>query len=416
MAAAGLPLVIVGGGHAAASAARELRTQGHEAPVIVISDEPHLPYERPALSKEVLRDGLAIEQLYTLSPDWYLENAVETRLGSRVVEVRAGEGAVVLDDGSRLRADGVLLATGSTPRRLPFADHERIRYLSTYEDARAIRAFLQPGDRMVIVGAGFIGAEVAAAARGAGVEVVMLEALTIPFSRALGAEVGHVIASIHRSHGVDVRAGDGVVALQPQDAEVLVTTSRGDRFAATVVVVGIGVLPRDQLAADSGIQTSNGIVVGPGLQTSVDRVFAAGDVVSHAHPLFGHRVRVEHYDSAVKQGAVAALNLLGGDAVHADPPWFWSDQYDHNLQFVGHSASYDEVILRGSPDEGAFSAFFIKAGRLAGCFGLNRGGEVRLALRLVGVEVSAIERELADDSVELRAVVRGLRATRRALA
>jgi 3-phenylpropionate/trans-cinnamate dioxygenase ferredoxin reductase subunit len=398
-------IVVVGGGHAASSAVNTLRAEGYEGEIALISDEPHLPYERPPLSKAVLTEDRSIDELLTYTPEWYRERSVETILGRTAKRIDTADRIVELDDRQTVSADAILIATGSRPRTLPFGDDEQIRYLRTYADALRLREEIGEGRSVVVVGAGFIGAEVAAAARARGAEVTMLEMLDIPFSRVLGDDIGSVIGSIHREKGVDIRTGAGVSAIGRSNGLLIVKTTSGDEIEADVVVVGVGVIPNDELAQVSGLAIHDGILVDAGCATSAPGIYAAGDVVRHDHPLFG-LIRVEHYDSAVKQGAVAARNMLGGGVVHADPPWFWSDQYEHNLQYAGHASTYDEVILRGASDSGEMVAFFLSRDRLVGCFGLNRGSDVRVALRLVGRDVAEIKQDLRDERTDLRAAVK----------
>jgi 3-phenylpropionate/trans-cinnamate dioxygenase ferredoxin reductase component len=382
-----------------------LRRDGYDGRIVLVGEESQLPYERPALSKEVLTKGLQIEDILTVSQDWYVANGVETATGVRASEVRPRDGAVVLADGRWLASSGVLLATGAIPRRLPFEENDRVRYLRNYEDARAIYEWLRPGSRVIVIGAGFIGAEVAASAFAGGADVVMLEMLDSPFSRVLGDEIGRTVAEIHRDKGVDLRTGERVVRIETSSEGVLVTTSGGAHIEANVVVVGVGILPNDAIAQVSGIRTSDGILVDAGCATSAEKVFAAGDVVRQTHPMFGS-IRVEHYDSAIKQGSVAARNLVGGNESHTDAPWFWSDQYEHNLQYAGYPTAHDRLLLRGSPEDQEFSAFFLDHGRLAGCFGLNRGGDVRIGLRMLGADLTGVVEQLGDESVSLRTVLK----------
>lgn len=402
------PIVVLGAGLAGSSAVESLRREGYEGPITLVGMEAHLPYERPPLSKEVLREGRSLEQLITHDRDWYVEQKIETELNTRAIKIHPQDRLVELADGKMLKASGVLVATGSLPRRLPFPLHERIQYLRTYEDAVRIRNRLRPGNRMVVIGGGFIGAEVAAAACTCGVQVVMVELLDVPFSQVLGVRIGEIIADIHRQKGVDVRTGRHVTDIRITDRGVVVTTNKQENLEADFVVIGVGVIPNDEVARRSGIHRDDGIVVDAGCATSLPQVYAAGDVASLDHPLFGHHLRVEHYDSAIKQGRVAARNMLGQNAALTEPPWFWSDQYEFNLQYAGHAPHWEEVIVRGSPESRNFTAFFLKNGRLLACFGLNKGSDVRIALRLVGRNVSSIIPKLNDAAGDLRSLALGV--------
>jgi 3-phenylpropionate/trans-cinnamate dioxygenase ferredoxin reductase component len=398
-------VVVVGTGHAGLSAVTTLRAEGFDGSVTLVGEESILPYDRPQLSKQLLTGSLPQDALLIHDAQWYEDRRITLRLGVRVAEL-ASDGSVRLSDGTSIPADAVVLATGASPRQLPFDARGSACYLRSYRDAIAIKEKLVPGARVVIVGAGFIGAELAAAARSRDVDVVMLEMLDIPFSQVLGADFGSVLADIHREAGVDLRTGQTVTALCQENGYVVVTTSAGSRIEADFAVIGVGALPNDDLARCAGLETDQGILVDAGCQTSSPGVFAAGDAVSHDHPLFSRRVRVEHYESAIKQGAVAARNILGRGVVHADPPWFWSDQYEHNLQYAGSVPRGEQVIVRRGSGPRQFTAFFAARGRLTACFGLNRGPDVRTGLRLIGQDITDIERELSDPQCDLRDLVR----------
>lgn len=410
------PIVIVGGGQAAASCSHTLRGAGYDGGIVIVGDEPHLPYQRPPLSKELLLGTKDPDATAILPPDWYERSDVEVRRGVRAVRVDPGSRAVELEDGSALPASGVLLATGGAPRRIPSWEGERVLYLRDLADAARVREVIGAGRRLIVVGAGFIGSEVAASARRVGTEVILVEALPQPLARVLGEDLGALVAEAHRREGVDVRLGVGVASVTSRPEGVVVELQDGARLEADAVVVGIGLAPRVEVAEASGIAVDDGVLVDRFARTSVDRIYAAGDVANHEHPLFGRRMRVEHFDNAIKQAAVAAKNLLGQQIEFTDPHWFWSDQYDHSLQYVGDHAPTDEVVVRGGAprlqamgrgevEELAVTVFWLRDGALRAAFAMNAGRDVRVAQRLVSAGARPDPAVLADPDGDLRALL-----------
>jgi 3-phenylpropionate/trans-cinnamate dioxygenase ferredoxin reductase subunit len=394
--------VIVGAGLAGAAAAAELRGGGFDGRLVMIGAERHPPYERPPLSKEYLR-GEQNEPVFARPAEWYEENSVELRLGTRVSSLDPSAPSVEIEGGDRIDADAVLLATGGSPRRLPDAPEQGVLYLRTIEDSDRIRKALT-GGRLVVVGAGFIGAEVAASARAKGVDVTVLEMAPVPLQRALGDEVGLIYGQIHRDHGVDLRTEEGVERIEAADGGVVVRTSKGDAIEAEAVVVGVGIVPNADLAEAAGLAVSNGVDVDASCRTSAPGVFACGDVANHDHPLFG-RIRTEHFDNALKMGAHVAGAMLGREEPFADPHWFWSDQYDVNLQYAGFAMSWDKVVIRGSLEERDGAAFYLNEGMLLAALGLNRGKDVRRAMKLIAARATPDEAALADETVDLRTLI-----------
>jgi 3-phenylpropionate/trans-cinnamate dioxygenase ferredoxin reductase subunit len=397
--------VILGAGLCGGAAAQTLRDEGFDGRVILIGDEPHLPYERPPLSKEYLRGEQERDRLFVHPETWYSEQEIDVRLGIRATAIDLAERTIVLTDGDRLSYDSLLMATGGRPRRLGGEPSERVLYLRTVEDADRIRERLSPGGRLVVVGAGFIGAEVAASARTLGVDVTVLEMLDVPLAKVLGNDLGNVYAAIHRDHGVDLRTGEGVESVEDRGDSVLVRTTKGDTVEGDAVVVGVGILPNAELADAAGLELTNGIAVDEYCKTSRDGVFAAGDVADHFHPVFGRRIRVEHFDNALKHGAHAARNMIGREEAFDDPHWFWSDQYDYNLQYGGFAAEWDDIVIRGSLAERNFAAFFLKDGVLLAALGLNRGRDVRRAMKLIAACARPDRQKLQDEDVDLRTLV-----------
>jgi 3-phenylpropionate/trans-cinnamate dioxygenase ferredoxin reductase component len=364
--------VIVGAGMAGGKAVETLREEGFDGRIVLLGAEPDRPYERPPLSKDYLR-GEAERQTIYLQEDagWYAEHDVELRPSTVVASLDVADGAVVLADGERVGYDRLLLATGAEPKRLPVpgADLGGVHVLRTVEDSDALRAVLNAGGRLVVVGAGWIGCEVAASARQRGMEVTLIESLSVPLERVLGPELGAFYRDVHLDHGVELRLGDGVEAFEGGDRVERVRTSDGASVECDAVVVGIGVAPRTELA-EGVLDVDDGIVVDAGLRASVDGVFAAGDVANHDHPLLG-RLRVEHWANALEQGPAAARVMLGQDAAYDRVPYFFSDQYDVGMEYAGHSRPGDEVVFRGDPAIREFIAFWLRDGRVAAGMNVN---------------------------------------------
>ncbi len=401
-------IVIVGANLAGGRAAETLRAEGFDGRLTLIGDEPTQPYERPPLSKEFLRGEQPLEKAFLRKPEWYDENAVELMLGTRVQRLDVAARTVSLSDGSTLGWDKVLLATGARPRALsvPGAQLPGVIVLRTAQDAIAIASHLKPGARVVVVGAGFIGSEVAASARSLGCEVTIVEIFEVPLQRALGAEVGAVFTGLHRDNGVKMRLGAEVAAIHGDTAVRAVELQDGTRLDADLVIVGVGVEPNVELAAEAGITCDNGIVVDELCHTSAPGVYAAGDVANHPNPILGYRVRVEHWQNAQNQGAHAAKTMLGSPEPFSEVPWFWSDQYDLNLQMAGHPLSWDRIVVRGSLEDRKGVAFYIAGDRLIAAVGLNSGKEIRGARTLIAAGLTPDDASLADPATDLRALAK----------
>ena len=391
--------VVVGANVAGGRAAETLRAEGFDGRVVLIGDEPDRPYERPPLSKEVVR--AESDPVYLRDEDWYRSNEIELLVGVRATELDPS-GSVALDTGERLAFDACLLATGGRPRRLPGTDIEGVHYLRTVRDALALRDALAGKLRVVVVGAGFIGAEVAASARVLGCDVTMIEVLDVPLMRVLGAELGATYARIHRDHGVDLRLGEGVDKVT---GDSVVGTS-GSVYPADLVVIGVGIEPNVELARDAGIQCDNGIVVDELCRTSAPNVFAAGDVANRPDRLSGGRIRTEHFQNAQNQGPAAARSMLGKGEPFDEVPWFWSDQYDVNLQTLGHPSGDHERVTRGNVDDLDFITFDLAGDRVIAAVAMNRGRDISATRRLIERRVKLDRAKLADDDVPLRELLR----------
>jgi 3-phenylpropionate/trans-cinnamate dioxygenase ferredoxin reductase subunit len=396
--------VIVGAGLAGGGAAATLRKEGFDGRVVLIGAEPQPPYERPPLSKEYLRGESPFEQALFQPLDFYAENGIDTRFGVRVTRVDAVDKVVELDGGERVSYDALLVASGGRNRRIPIPgiDLESIYGLRTVADSDRIRAEIAPGRKAVVVGMGFIGSEVAASLRQSGVEVVVVDRNAVPLRRVLGEEVGRVVEEIHRDHGTELIFDDEVAAFEGAGRVELITTARGRRIECDFVVVGLGVEPATELFAGTGVEIDNGVLVDEYLRTGVEGIYAAGDVANHYHPVFKRHIRVEHWQNALKQGPAAARNMLGENEPYDEIPWFWSDQYEHNLQYAGFHTEWDELVVRGSMDERNFVAFYRKDGRVLAAVAINGGRDLRRSIPLIKTQEEVAAATLGDLDVDLR--------------
>ncbi|MGK5111205.1 MULTISPECIES: NAD(P)/FAD-dependent oxidoreductase [unclassified Geodermatophilus] len=369
------PFVIVGAGLAGAKAAETLREEGFDGPVVLVGAESERPYERPPLSKQYLLGAAAREKAYVHDEGWYAEHDVELRTGVRATRLDPAGHRLELDTGEALTYGKLLLATGSSPRRLPVpgADLDTIRYLRTLPDADRLRSDLaEGGRRVVVVGAGWIGMEVAAAASTYGNEVTVLEPQPAPLFGVLGRELGAVFAGLHREHGVDLFTTTTVREIRPAgDGTVSVVTDGHAGLPADLVVVGVGAAPNTDLAAAAGLATDNGVVTDSALATAAPDVFAAGDVAASFHPLYDRHVRVEHWANALNGGPAAARSMLGRDVVYERVPYFFTDQYDWGMEYSGLASPEDTVVCRGDADSGAFVAFWLAEGRVTAGMNVN---------------------------------------------
>jgi 3-phenylpropionate/trans-cinnamate dioxygenase ferredoxin reductase subunit len=405
--------VIVGAGLAGGGAAATLRQEGFEGRVILVGAEPQPPYERPPLSKEYLRGELSFEQAFVQPPGFYEENGIETCFGVRAVRVDAVDGVIELEGGERVAYDKLLITTGGRNRRFPIPglDLEGIYDLRTVADSDRIRAEIAPGRRAVVVGMGFIGSEVAASLRRSGVDIVVVDRNEVPLRRVLGEEVGRVMEGIHRDHGVSMIFEDTVAAFEGAGRVERVTTGRGRRIECDFVVVGLGTEPVTELLAGTGAEIDNGVVVDEYLRTGVEGIYAAGDVANHYHPVFERHIRVEHWQNALKQGPAAARSMLDKGEPYDEIPWFWSDQYEHNLQYAGFHTEWDELVVRGNMEERNFVAFYRKDEQVLAAVAVNRGKDLRRSMPLIKAQEPVDAAKLCDLGVDLRTLagVTGLR-------
>jgi 3-phenylpropionate/trans-cinnamate dioxygenase ferredoxin reductase subunit len=403
-------VVIVGAGIGGPSAAEALGREGFDGRIVLVGAEREPPYERPLLSKGYLTGAVDEAKVTLRPPGDYAAEGIDLRLGERVAALDVAGRSVALASGERLAFDRLLIVTGSDVRRLdvPGADLPGVRYLRTLDDARSLKADLHAlrgtGGRVVVIGAGFIGAEVASDCRELGLEVTLLEILPAPLMRALGEEMGRWLAEVHRAHGVDLRLGEGVAALRGNGRVEEVLTTSGARIACALVVAGLGVRPADDWLRSSGLALDDGVRVDAYCETSAPGIFAAGDVARWPYQPAGadraEWVRVEHWDNALRQGEAAARSLLGRRVPFAPVPYFWSDQYDLKLHYVGLAHAWDRIVLRGQPSNAGFFAFYLTAGRVAAALSVNRVRDLVPLKRLIGS--SPGEAALADERVDLR--------------
>jgi 3-phenylpropionate/trans-cinnamate dioxygenase ferredoxin reductase subunit len=365
-------LIIVGAGLAGAKAAETLREEGFDGRLILVGDEPERPYERPPLSKDYLR-GETTDRPYVHAESFYADHEIELLCSTRVTGIDAGLRELLLEDDRRLGYDRLLLATGAAPRRLdvPGAELDGIHYLRTVADSERIGERIERGQRLVVVGSGWIGAEIAASARQKGCEVTMIAMASLPLERVLGPEVGQIYLDIHRDHGVEFVPETTVERFEGQGSVERVLTRDGASLETEFVVVGIGVAPRTGLVESAGLRTDNGVLVDERLESSVPGIFAAGDVANAQHPFYGHRLRVEHWANALNQGPVAARAMLGQDVAYDEIPYFFSDQYEVGMEYGGFATSWDEVVFRGDVDGREFIAFWLENDRVIAGMNVN---------------------------------------------
>ena len=406
--------VIIGASLAGASAAAALREGGFDGTVELIGAEPQLPYNRPPLSKGYLRGQERFEDQLVNPADYYTQHDIKLRLGVRVTRVDPGRKVVGLDGGEEVPYDRLLVATGGRNRTLttPGAELPGIFQLRTVEDCDRIRAVARSGARAVVIGLGFIGSEVSASLRQMGLAVTAIEGHPVPLARVLGNEVGTVLAEIHREKGVELVMEDAVSAFEGAGRLERLRTKGGRTLECDLVVAGIGIVPNSELLAGAGAAVDNGILVDALCQSSLPGVYAAGDVANHLHPLFG-RLRVEHWNNGFQQGRAAARTMLGGTQPYDYLHSFWSDQYEHLLEYVGYATHWDRVVFRGDPGSRKFLGFFLKDGTLRAAMGLNRGGdpedaktegELKLVAKLIRARVPVDPKRLADETRELPSV------------
>lgn len=377
-------IVVAGGGLAAQRFAETLRRGGEERPITIVCGEQHPPYDRPPLSKGLLRGETAAGEIELRPASWYADNEVELRLGSAAVGLDPDRRWLLLEGGARLRYAELLIATGSAPRRVPGLEpRSNVHELRSRADAERLRAELGSIGRLAIVGAGFIGQEVASCARGLGIDVVLIESLPAPLATVLGERVGGLFEQMHRAHGVDVELGVPVAGLRGRERVEAIELRDGRTIPADAVVIGVGVVPATGWLRGTPLHEPGGIRTDAGGRTAVPGVFAAGDVARPLDPLTGLRSRSEHWEAAVLQGRAAARSLLGQEPSPPSPSSFWSDLYGRRIQYLGDATRADDVLLEGGPGRDGFRAEYLRRGRTVACLLADRPRELAHARRRV---------------------------------
>jgi 3-phenylpropionate/trans-cinnamate dioxygenase ferredoxin reductase component len=403
------PIVIVGGGLTGGNAAKELRKHGYANELLILTDEPSFPFGRPPLTKGYLRGEENLSGWMVAPADWYRAHQVQV-VAARVSRVHPKTRQVQLEDGNAIGYERLLLATGGRNRRfdVPGSSLAGIHQLRTIAECDRIKRAAKPGASAVVVGSGFIGSEVAASLRQLGLKVTSVMRGKAPLDAVLGPEVGAVFAAIHRSAGIELVIEDEVARFEGSSHVERVVTKKGRRIACDLAIVAVGIEPNVEIVNGSGVAARDGILVDAGCRTNVARIFAAGDVANHRHPIFG-RVRVEHYNNAEKMGAAAARSMLGSRTPYRYMHSFWSAQFEHKLEYIGHARHWDRFVLRGSLDERKFVGFYLQAGKVRAAVGLNRGGDPELdkkgelaqAGRLIAKGAHPSPRLLADEMASL---------------
>lgn len=402
-------IVIIGAGHAGGRAAEAMRAAGHAGRITLVGAESHVPYERPPLSKELLAGTIDVEKTY-LNPDsFYEENDIQLHLGVTAQEIERNLGRVRLDDDTDVAFDKLLLATGGRVRKLSCegADLKGVHYIRDLTDTLTLRPELQEGTRLCVIGGGFIGLEVAATARKRGCHVTVVELADEVLARVADPSVGALVADRHRAQGVHVLTGASVERIEG-DAEVAeVICTDGETIEVDLVVAGIGILPNMEIAAEAGIECGNGIKTDELGRTSAKGIFAAGDVAFHYNPLLGRHLRLESWANAQNGGIRVAQNMVGEMQPFAEVPWFWSDQFDLNLQVAGAPESWDRVVVRGDPAADKGIVFYMTGARVVGATSFNLGRDMRFCKALIESGKEVADADLADEAKRLRDVAAG---------
>ncbi|MCZ4297121.1 FAD-dependent oxidoreductase [Henriciella marina] len=400
-------IVVIGGGQAGAQAVQSLRQFGYEGAITLVGDEAALPYQRPPLSKAYMKGELAEDRLYFKPAAWYEDNKVETLLSQRVKKIDRANRQVLLQHGGHLDYDAVIIATGSRPRPLPVegADLENVFELRGLSDVEHIQPKMISGQKLVIVGAGYIGLEAAAVARQLGLEVTVLEMEQRALARVTSPVISSFYEALHMEHGVDVRCGARLGSLKGKDGKLThAVLASGEEIEADMVLAGIGIIPNVELAEDAGLPCKNGIIVDEDARTSDPRIFAAGDCTVRPLAHYARTGRLESVHNAIEQGKLAAAAIMGKPRPALDCPWFWSDQYNIKLQIAGLSQGYDEIVVRGDVEAKKFAAFYKKNGRLIAVDAINSPPEFIASKRLIMSGASVASETLADTSISMKEI------------
>lgn len=402
-------IVIVGAGQAGGRAAEALRMAGYDGPLVLLGEESWPPYERPPLSKDLLAGKIGPESTWIRpSRDWYAEQGIDLRLGCRVEAIDRSGRRVLLAGGGDLPYDRLLLATGARPRPLPCAGGHAagVHYIRGIEDSLGLRASLRPGSRLLVVGAGFIGLEVAAVARAMGCAVTVIEAASHPLGRVAPREIGAFFADLHVRNGVDLRLGTVLREITQEDGRPVAHIGDGEAIRPDAILVAVGAQPNMELARDAGLRVDDGILTDEYGRTDDPFIFAAGDATRHYNPLLGRHLRLETWQNAQNQAIAVAKVMAGGTEPHAEVPWFWTDQYDVNFQSAGAPLDWQELVWRGDPAEGRFTVFYLLEGRVVGAATANKARDMRFCRQLVAEARPVDAGALADAGVPLKNLCR----------
>lgn len=399
--------VIAGAGHAAGQLAASLRQSGFEGRIVMIGEEKQLPYQRPPLSKKYLSGEFGLDRVTFKPPNFYEEAKVETRLGTRITNIDRAAKTLTLEGGETLSWDKLALTTGSRVRRLPIpgADLPGIHYLRTVDDVDAMRDQVEAGKNLVIIGGGYIGLEVAAVATGLGLKVTVLEMEARVLQRVTSPELSTFFEAFHRTRGVDIRCETAIASFEGSGKLEYAVTADGEKIAADIALLGVGILPNTELAEAAGLEAANGIRVDEFCRTEDPDIFAAGDCTDHPSALYDRRIRLESVHNALEQAKTAAAAMCGTLKAYDQVPWFWSDQYDLKLQIAGLSTGYDEVVTRGDPAANKFALFYLKDGILIAVDAVNAAPEYMMGRRLIAERAKIPPERLRDTSISMKEMV-----------
>ena len=401
--------IIIGASQAGGWTAKTLRNEGFEGTVIMIGEEPYLPYERPPLSKDALLGETDVESTYFWPPETYEEDRIDVRLNTRVTAIDREAKTVTLDNGETLTWDKLAITTGARVRPLPIdgADLSGVHYLRNMDDTLAIREDAVKGGTAVIIGGGWIGLECAATLGKLGCKPVVVEFADRLCSRAVTPYISDWMLEFHRAKGVDVRLNTGVEKLEGGGAVSRAILSDGSAIDCSIVVIGIGVLPNVELAEEAGLEVDNGIVVDEFCRTSDPDIFSAGDVTNHPNGLLGRRIRLESWENAMNQGINAGKSMLDAGAPYSEIPWFWSDQFDANIQMIGLPEEWDETATRGDKSANEFVEFYLKDGVIVGAISVNSTRDLRFGKRLMQAGKQVAAADLANTDIKMQALLKG---------
>jgi 3-phenylpropionate/trans-cinnamate dioxygenase ferredoxin reductase subunit len=396
--------IIIGAGHSAGQVVASLRQKKYDGKIILIGDEEHYPYQRPPLSKKFLAGELAAERLYVKPMAFYDDPDIDVRLSTRVTEIDPPGKKVVDSSGQSYDYDDLIIATGARVRKLdlPGSDLPGVHYLRTIHDVTSMQGYMREGARLVIIGGGYIGLEVAAVAATLGLNVTVVEMAERVMSRVVSEQVSSFYEAEHRQHGVNLMLSTGLAGFAGSDSIETVNLSDGSSIAADLVLIGIGVVPNVELAIDAGLHVDNGIRVDEYCRTSEQNIYAVGDCTSHPNRLLGRQLRLESVHNALEQAKTAACNICGEELPYSQVPWFWSDQYDLKLQIAGISQGYDNTVLRGNPDDRAFSCLYLKDGQLIAIDSINSPRDFMQSKPLIGNRAVISPEKLSDSDIALK--------------